>query len=234
MRGSRRLIDLSHPIRSGMDVYPGLPSPRVEAHISHAASRSSYGGLAEFTITRISLVGSTATYLDSPWHRHPTGRDLGGLRLDALADLPGVCVDAAGPQDREIRWELDGVGLRGRAVLIRTGWSQRWGTRRYWEPGPFLGAAAVERLVAARPALVGVDFWNADDPADLQRPAHTALLGAGIPIVEHLTGLDRLPDAGFRFFAVPPAIVDAATFPVRAFALVDHAGGATAPRNVRR
>lgn len=28
--------------------------------------------------------------------------------------------------------------LRGRAVLIRTGWDERWGTNGYWEPGPYL------------------------------------------------------------------------------------------------
>ena len=46
------------------------------------------------------------------------------------------------------------------------------------------------------------------------------ILDAGIPLVEHLTGLDGLPPDGFRFFAVPPRIRGMATFPVRAFALI--------------
>jgi kynurenine formamidase len=69
--------------------------------------------------------------------------------------------------------------------------------------------------------VVGIDSVNIDDMADLVRPAHTGLLGAGIPIVEHLRGLDRLPADGFRFHAVPPPVVGMGSFPVRAYAVVD-------------
>jgi kynurenine formamidase len=78
----------------------------------------------------------------------------------------------------------------------------------------------VERLIAARVRLVGVDFGNVDDTGDLSRPAHTGLLGAGIPIVENLRGLGRLPREGFVFSAPPLGIVHGAAFPVRAFAEV--------------
>ena len=218
----RRVVDLSHPISTGMPMYPGLPGPRIEPYLSHAASRPHYGGAAEFSITRIFMLGSTATYLDSPWHRHRDEPDLAGLDLETLADLEGRCVDPVLLDGRQVQLEGDAASLAGRAVLIRTGWSQRWGTDAYWRPGPYLGVAAIGWLIAARPALVGVDFWNADDPDDPARPAHSQLLGAGIPIVEHLRGLDQLPSVGFRFFAVPPAIVGGASFPVRALAVLDR------------
>lgn len=221
----RRLVDLSHPIESGMPVYPGLPSPRIEAHISHAASRPTYGGLAEFEISRAFLVGNTGTYLDSPYHRFADGPDVAELPIARLAALPGMCLPAAragaGPVDVRLP-----AGLAGFAVLIRSGWSRRWRSRSYWRPGPYLGTALVDALVAARVGLVGVDFWNVDDPRDASRPAHTRLLGAGIPIVEHLTGLTRLPPSGFRFSAVPAPIRGAASFPVRAFAEVPGDGTA--------
>jgi len=67
---------------------------------------------------------------------------------------------------------------------------------------------------------VGIDSVNIDGTATGERPAHSALLAAGIPIVEHLANLDRLPAAGFQFFAVPPAVEDMGTFPVRAFAIL--------------
>jgi kynurenine formamidase len=70
-------------------------------------------------------------------------------------------------------------------------------------------------------ALVGIDSLNIDDTADPARPVHTALLGAGIPVVEHLRGLDQLPIDGFRFTAAPPLIEGLGTFPVRAFATID-------------
>ena len=55
---------------------------------------------------------------------------------------------------------------------------------------------------------------------DLSRPAHSLLLAAEVPIVEHLRGLAQLPGTDFRFFAVPPKIRAFGTFPVRAFASV--------------
>lgn len=212
-------VDLSHPIRSGMPVIPGLPVPRIEAWRSHAASRSTYGGLAEFEITRLFMVGNTGTYLDSPYHRDPGAADIAGLRLEAVAGLDGVVLDGV-PSGRAVGFGADAEDLGGRAVLVRTGWDARFDTPGYWTDGPFLAVDAVERLVAAGAALVGVDFSNVDDLTDLARPAHTALLRAGIPIVEHLRGLERLPRSGFRFFAPPVAVVGAAALPVRAFAEV--------------
>jgi kynurenine formamidase len=49
---------------------------------------------------------------------------------------------------------------------------------------------------------------------------HTILLGAGIPICEHMTGLGALPDGGFRFSAAPPKVKGMGTFPVRAYAVL--------------
>jgi arylformamidase len=103
-------------------------------------------------------------------------------------------------------------------VLFRTGWDRRWGTDAYWEPGPYLASETLDQLVAGRPALVGVDCWNVDDPADPARPAHTRLLGADIPIVEHLCNLDVVPDDAHTY-VVPLAIEGAPCVPVRAFAI---------------
>ena len=110
--------------------------------------------------------------------------------------------------------------MRGCAVLVRTGWDARWGSEEYWSDAPFLPAAVVERLIAVGVRLVGVDFGNVHDMEDLSRPAHTGLLAAGIPIVENLRGLERLPREGFVFSAPPVGIVGGASFPVRAFAEV--------------
>jgi kynurenine formamidase len=53
-----------------------------------------------------------------------------------------------------------------------------------------------------------------------ERPVHTLLLAREIPVVEHLTGLDRLPSSGATFSAVPVKVAGLSTFPVRAFATV--------------
>lgn len=217
-----RLVDLSHPVVAGEDPYPGLPAPRVESHIARAASRERYGGLAEFEISGVSLVGNTGTYLDSPFHRFAGTDDIGQLPLDRLAGVRGIRVDASYAADgRAVLPTGLPDDLAAVAVLVHTGWSRRRGSDAYWAPGPYLSAAFVDRLVEGRAGLVGFDGWNVDDTADLARPAHTRLLEAGVLIVEHLTRLDELPRDGFRFTAVPPPIRGAASFPVRAFAEIE-------------
>jgi arylformamidase len=215
------VIDLSHVIRDGMPAYPGLPRPVVGLHTDHAASRAQYDDRAEFAIGRFELVGNVGTYLDSPFHRYRDGADVSALPLAALVALPTVVVEVSEAARRARRLDplLASAGpLAGRAVLFRTGWDERWGSAAYWEPGPYLGEAVLDQLVHARPAVVGVDFWNVDDPRDPSRPAHTRLLGAGIPVVEHLTHLGDIPD-GARTFFVPLAIQGAPSVPVRAFAI---------------
>ena len=211
------IVELSHQIHHGMTPYPGLPAPRVTPHLTHEASRPNYGNQAEFTMTKLEMVGNVGTYLDSPYHRYPHGPDISRLPLDALVELDAVVIRApavAGP----LTAELPGGDLRGTAVLIATGWDARWDTDAYWEPGPFLSEELVASLVAAKVGLVGVDCWNVDDTSDLRRPVHTTLLGHEIPIVEHLRGLTDLPANGFTFSAVPLNVVGAAALPVRAYA----------------
>ncbi len=211
-------IDLSHTIRDGLVTYPGLPAPRIHDHLSREASRANYAAGTEFHIARIEMVANTGTYLDSPAHRWADGADLSGLALESLADLPGVVVDLPQGQRAFLAGTLPGGDLTGCAVLLRTGWSAHFATPRYFEPHPYLAGAAAEALVRRGAALVGIDSLNIDDTAGGERPAHSLLLRAGIPIVEHLTNLAALPARGFRFFAVPPKVAGMGTFPVRAFA----------------
>ncbi len=214
-----RFVDLSHAIRQGMVTYPGLPGPDIGDHLSREASRSHYAPGTEFHIARISMVANTGTYLDTPFHRFPEGWGLEDLPLERVAAVPGLVVDATGP---EVGSEaFAGRELADRAVLVRTGWSRLWGTERYGDPHhPHLTPGAVEALVSGGPAVVGIDSVNIDDTRSGHRPAHTGLLGAGIPIVEHLTDLDALPSEGFTFFAVPVKVAGMGTFPVRAFAIL--------------
>lgn len=212
------IVDLSHPVGHGTITYPGLPGPAISDHLSRAESRSRYAEGYEFQIGRIDMVANTGTYLDTPFHRFADGHDLTGLDLTRVADVPGVAVTApAGEAGPEL---LDGIEVAGRAVLFRTGWDAHWGSDRYGEAGhPFLAVATAERLVEAGAAVVGIDSVNIDDTRTGERPIHSALLAAGIPIVEHLRGLGALDGTPFRFFAVPPAIAGLGTFIVRAFAV---------------
>ena len=215
-----RLVDLSHPIEHGMVTYPGLPGPVVSDFMGREASRGHYAEGTTFHIARLRMVGNTGTYLDAPFHRFAHGKDVGSLPLERLADLEGVVVDASGRGpglDAEL---FAGRDLAGRAVLVRTGWDAHWRTPRYAEGHPHLTRAAAEFLAGAGPALVGIDSLNIDDTGDGVRPAHTLLLSAGIPIVEHLCNLGGLPAAGFRLHCVPAPFLGLGSFPVRAYAVV--------------
>jgi kynurenine formamidase len=220
--GAGRLVDLSHVVRPGMTTHPGLPGPEITDHLSRAASRERYGPGTEFHIGRITMVANTGTYLDAPYHRFADGADVSGLPLSRLVDIEGVVVDATGPGEVALGPPVFAAHrCRGTAVLIRTGWCRHWATEAYGSGGhPFLTAQAAAWLASQGPAVVGTDAVNIDDLADPARPAHTLLLAAGIPIVEHLRGLDQLPATGFRFHAAPVAVARLGTFPVRAYALV--------------
>jgi arylformamidase len=211
-------VDLSFPIEDGLPTLPGvLPEVRVGAILDHDASQARYQGQAEFYLGKVDMPGNTGTYVDAPFHRHREAADLASLPLERVADLPGVVVHAP-ETNAPVEIDLEPDRIHGRAILIRTGWDSRWGTDAYWEADPYLSAATLDALIEGGAGLVGVDFNNVDDTTDPARPAHTRLLGADIPIVEHLTNLGALPEDGFRFFAVPPRIVRGASFPVRAFA----------------
>jgi len=215
-----RLIDLSHPIEHGMITYPGLPGPVVSDFMGREASRGHYAEGTTFHIARVRMVANTGTYLDAPFHRFAHGKDVASLPLERLADLDGVVVDASG-RGRGVDAELfAGRDLAGKAVLVRTGWDAHWRTPHYAEGHPYLTRSAAELLAGAGPALVGIDSLNIDDTGDGVRPAHTLLLSAGIPIVEHLCNLGALPVAGFRFHAVPAPLLGLGSFPIRAYAVV--------------
>jgi arylformamidase len=220
-----RWVDLSHAITAGMITYPGLPAPQITPHLTREASREVYAEGTEFAIDEIRLVGNTGTYIDSPYHRFADGVDLAGLPLDSLADLPTVVVRASATSSRAVDvGALATVAVTGCAVLLHTGGDQGWGTPRYAVNAPFLTEAGARWLVEHGARLVGIDSVNIDDIADTRRPAHTVLLGAGIPVVEHLTGLDQLPATGARFSAVPPPFATFGTFPVRAYAALPALG----------
>jgi kynurenine formamidase len=212
------LIDLSHTIEHGMITYRGLPAPLICDFLSREASRLLYTEGTEFHIGRIDMVANTGTYLDSPFHRYADGKDLADLPLTSLAALEGIVVRSSSA--RITSDTFAGLDLRDKAVLVQTDWDRNWGTDAYFEGHPFLTVDAALFLKESGVKLVGIDSYNIDDVQDKRRPAHSILLGADIPIVEHITGLGQLPTTGFRFFAVPPKVRAFGTFPVRCFGVV--------------
>ena len=219
--GKAEIVDLSHVITDGMVTYKGLPGPHICDFISREQSAANYDDGSTFQIGRIDMVANTGTYVDVPSHRFADGKDLSEVGVEAFANLPALVVRQ--PFESGLAVNLaafEGLDVRGKAVLVATGWDRHWGSDAYYSEHAFLTTAAAEWLIAQAVALVGIDSHNIDDTRVRTRPVHTALLGAGIPICEHMTNLGALPDSGFRFSAAPPKVKGMGTFPVRAFAVI--------------
>jgi len=220
-RATPRLIDLSHVITDGMVTYKGLPGPQICDFLSREESAANYDGGETFHIGRIDMVANTGTYVDVPSHRFADGADLSEVAIEAFAELPAIVVRQ--PWESSLGVDVaafEGLDVRGHAVLVATGWDRHWSEESYYHDHSFLTVAAAEYLVVQGAALVGIDSHNIDDTRVRTRPVHTALLGAGIPICEHMTNLGALPDSGFRFTAAPPKVKGMGTFPVRAYAVL--------------
>jgi kynurenine formamidase len=216
---TERLIDLSHVIEEGMTTYKEFPGPHLCDYWTREASAANYDDGSTFQIGRIDMIANTGTYVDSPFHRYADGKGLSELPLESLADLEGYVIRR--PFENGLAVDADafaGLDVRGKAVLVHTGWDRFWRTESYFDGHPFLTDEAARALVAGGAAFVGIDSYNIDDTRTRSRPVHTILLGAEIPIGEHMTGFEKLPDTGFRFSAVPPKVKGMGSFPVRAFA----------------
>lgn len=216
-----KLVDLSHSIDENTVSYKGLPPPVICDYWSREESRKFYDDGSEFQIGRIDMVANTGTYIDCPFHRFPDGRDLSETSIEACAELDAVKISVPWEESLCVRLGEAPVSLKGKAVLLHTGWDRFWGTERYFSNHPFLERESAEFLRDAGVRLVGIDSHNIDDTRSRTRPVHTTLLGSGILIVEHLCCLELLPEQGFRFSAAPPKFKGVGTFPVRAYARIE-------------
>ncbi len=211
------LIDLSHTIFDGLVTYKGLPAPVICDYLSRENSKQFYEEGTEFQIGKIEMVTNTGTYIDCPFHRFEHGKDLSQIALEQCAALNATTINAKDATAIGAAY-FEGKDIKNKAVLVYTNWARHWNTADYFEGHPYLTEDAALYLKEGGVKLVGIDSHNIDNTATKSRPVHTTLLGADILIVEHLCNLDKLPESGYVFNAVPPKIKGAGTFAVRAYA----------------
>jgi kynurenine formamidase len=215
-----RIIDLTHPLRTGMPVYPGDPP----VHIAEAVSIAEVG----VNVLRLELGTHSGTHVDAPRHSFDGGaaidavdltRLIGTARIIAVPDLPArtrIGVDRIEEQLRGVR--------PAEIVLFRTGWSRRF-ERADYRDHPFLDADVAHRLLEAGVTTMGIDALSPDEtPSDDSAPPlafHEVFLGAGGLIIENLTRLDEVAGAAPRFVGLPLRIADGDGSPIRAIAIED-------------
>ncbi|WP_259068295.1 cyclase family protein [Mucilaginibacter sp. X4EP1] len=217
IKADEKLIDLSHTIFDGLITYKGLPAPIICDYLSREQSKANYEEGTEFQIGKITMVTNTGTYIDCPFHRFEHGKDLSEVTLEQFADLDAITINAKDAIEIGKEYFV-GKELRNKAVLVFTNWAKHWNTELYFENHPYLTEEAALYLKECQVKLVGIDSHNIDDTRGKTRPVHTTLLGAEILITEHMCNLDKLPESGYKFNAVPPKFKGAGTFPVRAYA----------------
>jgi kynurenine formamidase len=215
------VYDLSQPLTDGMPVYPGSRPVGVEpvATVADDGAR----------VTELDLDTHVGTHVDAPAHTLADGKTLNEFPLAAFS-FDALLVDCTGFDDRA----AIGMGALPDPtdhdmLVLRTGWSEHWGTDRYRDH-PYLTADAAAWCVE-HGYSVGLDTFGPDptpsvDPAregDDEPdglPAHDVLFTGERLIVENLRGLAALPDE-FRLTARPLALAAEAS-PVRAVARVDR------------
>lgn len=218
-------IDLSHSFKDNM---PGFKiknedgtftqyTAHIRPFLTHEQTKPKFNGKASFEITEITFQTSVGTYIDSPYHRFPDGKDISEIKIEEVI-LPGTVIDVRGRTPGEpVNPDTIPDHLEGKAVLLNFGWDTYWGTEKYYTY-PYISKDVINHLINNNINLIGVDTINIDNAADLTRPAHSLFLKNNIYIVENLTNLHALHNKEFRFFAVPIKAKNVAAMPVRAFA----------------
>ncbi|MEX5296508.1 cyclase family protein [Kocuria sp. CPCC 205268] len=214
------LVDLSHPVEAGMQVFPG--DPPVDSRLAASVPRDG------FQVAELHLGTHSGTHVDAPLHTVDGGSSVDELDLSRLVG-PGRVVHVPDLREHDvIRWDdvraqLEDVPA-GTIVLFRTDWSRHFGTPRYLEH-PVLDVEIAEHLLSAGVRVLGVDTLNPDRTPDasstgpLELPVHAAVLGAGGAIIENLTNLHAVTWPDPLLSALPLRLRGLDGSPVRAVAM---------------
>jgi arylformamidase len=203
------------PLSSATTPVPGHPCPTFSP--LHELERD---GIRN-TVVEMSL--HTGTHVDAPSHIVADGVTIDEIPCDRF-ERPGVRLDLRGrarpetPLTLEDLYEsgFDPGVVAGSIVLLNAGWTDvHMGLPTLYGPNPYLALEAAQALAASAPSAVALDF-----AVDASRPwpNHQVLLGVGIPLIENLVGLDRLPPSGFSVYAFPLRIVGGNGAPARVVA----------------
>jgi kynurenine formamidase len=214
-----RVVDLSVPLTSETQVYPGDPRVSFTAHSSIAADG--------FNLLAVTMGSQSGTHVDAPYHFDDATPRIDELPLELFVG-EGVIVDArgAGPRGRITTRHLAPVLDRlepGRIVLLKTAWSEHYGTPTYFDH-PFLDSEACALLLARGIRTIGIDAINLDETPDEENPGegfpcHHLIAEAGGVIIENLTALERIRADAPLISVLPLAFVGADGAPVRAVAI---------------
>jgi kynurenine formamidase len=210
--------ELSHPITSGIQVYPGDPVVSVESALSVEQDG--------VDVSLLHLGSHTGTHLDAPSHTVAGGRTTATISLDEL--VGEALLVHLSPQPARAIYGLDEITRAlgelpptvPAIVIMNTGWSQHFGSDEALNH-PAIHPDAAAELMRRGMHLLAVDTLSPDPTGEgsTDFPVHEVVLGSDGLIIENITGLAGLREyLRVGFFPLP---IDADGAPVRAVVLDD-------------
>jgi arylformamidase len=216
-----KIIDLSHSIEEGMMTFPTHWHPVVEITILGRH------GIEGRETRKVVLGTHIGTHADAPRHFVPNGRTIDEVPLDVLIG-PATIADFTGCKSLH---EIDVPELKEKLgavvpsrLILRTGWSEHFGTLKFYNEYPFLSEKAAQWLVENGVRLIAMDTPSPDNPAHSRgtpkdSPNHKVLLGAGVVLVEYLSNLKSLTAREVELIVMPLKLKGCDGSPVRCVAI---------------
>ncbi|MEM0314157.1 MAG: cyclase family protein [Candidatus Bathyarchaeia archaeon] len=213
------IIDLSYSIEGTMMVYPGLSRPVLE----WLAIYDQEG----FWSSKITIPVHVGTHIDAPKHFIRDGISVDQLALNRIVGEAVLCnvidrqTNVITARDLE---KFDNLIEPGVIVVINTEIHKKYGSYVFLKEHPYLSTDAAKWLVQKKIQALGVDMITVDRIGDTKAECHRIILGAGIPVVEGLTNLEKLWLQRFWFVALPLKIQNGEAAPCRVIAIIEKEG----------
>lgn len=210
-----RIIDLSHPISHAMPVFPGDPEVLFEQ--IHTAEETGYN------VTRICIGTHSGTHIDVPRHCLDDERGTDSVPLDALVGWAEILDLTDIPASAEITAaDLHAFANRikeGSRVLIKTGWSSRFGRDEFFTDFPGVTKDAALWLTARKVKLLGIEQPSVHAKHHLE--VHKILLSADMVLIESLANLCKVTQNRVYLIALPLKLTGLDGSPTRVIAVED-------------
>jgi arylformamidase len=202
-----RLVDVSVLLAPGLATYPGNPAFEITPVHKIADGHSSNN-------SRLVMGTHTGTHVDAPLHFFDGRPGVDTMPLELLVGRARV-IDL--PHRGGITEEhLAAAGLReDLRVLLRTPNSALWNTSDGFHTDyTYLTEGGAKFLVGQGVKVVGVDYLSVEQYKKPGAPAHRALLGNDIIIIEGLD-LSEAEAGQYEMYCLPLRIANADGAPAR-------------------
>jgi len=201
------LYDISLPVDAKTVTFPGDPTIRF-----HPALRLERDEVVN--LSAMEMCVHTGTHFDAPWHFFDHGARSDQVPLEAflgpalVAEIPDVM--AVGRAELE-RVPIDGV----ERLLLKTRNSSLLHDSVFHQDFTYLTKDGAKYLVSRGLRLIAIDYFSIDRFGSPDFPAHHALLGAGVVIVEAVD-LSHVPSGDYELLCLPMKLAGVDGAPVRA------------------